>query len=306
MDLDEKQYELGGVVFGLDCPIGLFEDGWTPTSAQLRTKRTAMPAGHGTRFGREVRGSATWGFKLFTNCDTEEDAWAALAELQDAWEDEDVLGVADVVVPLRYTVAGQTRRVYGRPGRWTATPNNFSLSGRIDITCDFDTVDQLVYEDELQTQTIGLQAPYDPDAGITIPTIVPFTTRPRRVSRDSTVTVGGTVPTPVWLTFNGPLANAEVEAVAKPKTATRPAFEGWTAELLDPVAENDPVTIDARVWARSATLRSGGGVRVSPRRTRISKMLLPPGQHDLIFTGDDVTGQASVTVSWHNAHQSPR
>lgn len=298
-DLQEKQFALGRVdgsevVFGLDAPVHLLDDGWAPTSAELRSSATNRAYGNGKRFGRDFRGSATWGFKGFTNAEDEETAWEYLADLQAAWEDDALEEQPDAVVPLRYRVANRTLRVYGRPRRWTATPTNESLNGVIRVVSDFEVSDPLVFEDQLQSQTIGLSVPFDPSAGVQIPARVPFRTRSRRVSRDSTITVGGKVPTPCWLTFTGSMSGAKVVG------------PGWTVELLDAVHSGDPVTVDGRSWVRSAVRQSGGGVRVDPRVTRISKILLPPGTHDIVFTAEDVTGASTVTVSWHNAQKSPR
>lgn len=80
----------------------------------------------------------------------------------------------------------------------------------------------------------------------------------------------------------------------------------WAAALIDPVLPGNPVTIDARPWVRAATQANGGGVRVSPRITRISKMWLPPGQHTVTFTGTSRSGAARVLVSWANAYRTPR
>lgn len=304
IELGEKQYELGGVVFGLDCPVVVTEDGWQPGSAERIGGKQQMPSGDGVRFGKQRYGSANWPFKLFTDGEDEQAGWAALAELESAWGADDVRATTDEVVALRYRVAKQTRRVYGRPGRWTITPNNFSLYGRIDIAADFDTVDQLVYEDAPQSVEVQIAPPLDRNAGLVVPFVVPATTTPRSGPRSGELNVGGTVPTPAIVTFSGPCTGAEV--VVSGTTLAGEPWDGWTCRLTDAVADEDDVVVDARPWSRSATRKNGGGVRINPRVTQISAMYLPPGHHELVFTGTDPSGTATVTLEWLNAHRSPR
>jgi len=300
--LAEKQYELGGVVFGLGCPVAVKEDGFAPGSPALRTADKERPVSDGIRVGRTRLGAATWGFTLFTtaqgdggDADPEIEAWDAVSELADAWAGDEVRDQPETVMPLRYRIAGQTRRVYGQPRRWQPTTNNLSLYGRIDVVADFTVVDPLIYDDELQTQEVAVAPPQDTSGGLRVPFRPPARLRRGAGTRQSRILIGGTKPTPISLTFNGPLG-----AGAKVVTSQ------WTAQLEEPVASDDPVTIDASPWARSVTKRSGGGVRVAPRITRISKMLLPPGFHDITFIGADPSGAASVTVAWRNARRSVR
>lgn len=294
MDLQEKQYELGGVVFGLDCPVEVKSNGWVPGTAAVRSQDVDHPTGDGVRLGKDYKGGATWSFSLFTNAQDEKSAWAALRELATVWDNEEIRTTSGAVMPLRYRVAGETRVVYGRPRRWTASPNNDSMQGKIEIECDFLVADPIVYSDVLQTKLIPIAPPLELDAGLLVPFIPPFNTAAGASVQESSVTIGGEISTPITLTFNGPVSDAAVRV------------GGWTAALPDPVDPDNPVTIDGRPWVRAATTRGGAGVRVSPRVTRISKMWLPPGHHEVIFTGEDITSTASVLVSWREAYRTPR
>lgn len=294
-ELQEKQYELGGVVFGLFAPVAVEASGWTPGSPDVRTSDIAQPSGDGIRMGQDFKGATTWSFSMFTDRESEDAAWAALAPLAGVWDSEQVRTESGEVMPLRYRLGGQTRRVYGRPRRWTISPNNASMSGRIDVEADFTTVDHLFYDDTMQSKSIYLVPPLagDLDAGIPVPFIPPFTSSVTTSSRDSTITIGGEVPTPIILEFHD---------VEEPLVR----IGDWAAGLVDPVLPGNPVTIDARPWVRAATQANGGGVRVSPRVTRISKMWLPPGTHEVSFTGTTRSGAARVLVSWANAYRTPR
>lgn len=292
-DLQEKQFELDGVVFGLYADIGLID--WDPGNATTRTSDQDNPTGDGRRMGRDFKTPGTWNFSLYVDGEDEDDGWRILANLAEAWDGDWVREEPDRVVPLRYRVAGQERVVFGRPRAWSAIVNNTSVQGRIDVECQFVLVDHRFYDAEQRGFRIPVAVPLELDAGLEVPFIAPFVTSAGASVRESSIEVGGDMPTPITLTFDGPIAEAAVR------------IGGWTAALVDPVPADNPVVIDGRPWVRSATyLSDGGGVRVSPRVTRISKMLLPPGHHEIVFTGDDPTSQASVLVSWRNAYRTPR
>jgi hypothetical protein len=159
------------------------------------------------------------------------------------------------------------------------------------VAADFETADHLYYDDEIESKTIPIAPVAEPGVGVIPPFIPPFVSTGTNPTRLGEVIVGGKRPTPVWLVFTGPVTNPKVISST-----------GWVAHIQDTVAAGDPVTVDARVWARSATRQSGGSVQMSPRITQISKLVLPPGSHTLTFTGTDPTGTASVTVNWRNAY----
>lgn len=306
--LGEKQYELDGVLFGLGCPIEVMENGWTPGGADIQNGDTNRAGGDGIRFGKDRTRSATWGFELFTNAEDEEGAWDSIGELGTAWGADDIRTESGPVMPLRYRVAGRAKRVYGRPRRWTATPNNLSLGGRIDVVADFATVDHRVYDDELKELSVPIAPPAPVDAGVIPPFIPPIGMRQASSPRLDSMTVGGTVPTPLIVRVDGPVASARVQVGINQAQSdgTQKRIGLIDVRLVDPVAYDDPVTIDAQPWVVAATKRSGGGVRLNPRITRISKMWVPPGKHDVIFTGVDATAQAAVTLTWRNASRTPR
>lgn len=291
-DLLDGQFELDGVVFGIDAPLEV--DTFSPGRAELITQRQKRDSGDGVSMGKDYYGSATWSFRVFTN-NLVEDAVTALAtydSLARAWPRESVRLTTGAVAALRYRLGGRTRVVFGRGGRWTPTVDSTLWTGFMAAAGDFETADHLHYADEIQTETISIATPLA-SGGIIPPFIVPFVSTGVNPARAGKIVIGGDSPTPVWLTFTGPVLNPKVIAPGQ-----------WVSEILDTVYPDDPVTVDARPWARSATRQSGGGVKVSPRVTKISQMYLPPGEHTLSFSGIDPTGTARVTVNWRNAYSS--
>lgn len=291
-DLLDGQFEINGLPFGLDLPVFVTDDGFNPNRAELVTSRTKTASGDGVRMGSDFYGSATWSFKMATDGLSDREALELYASIADVWPDEETRSTPGAVVPLRYRLGGRTRIVYGRGGRFTPAFTQTFWSGVIGVAADFETADHLHYDDEVENKTIQIAAPPG-SGGLIVPFIPPFSSAGANPVRNGTITVGGNRPTPVWLVFDGPVTNPKVTCSA-----------GWVAQVTDTVYDNEPVTVDARPWARSATRPDGSSVKVSPRVTKISKMLLPPGSHSLTFTGVDPTGTSSVTVNWRNAHSS--
>lgn len=293
-DLYDGQFELDGVTFGLDCPVWVTDDGFKPQTAELIGGSRKIAGGDGVRFGRRRRGSATWSFKLFTNDEEGATALASYAALGRAWPSEDVRLSLGEVSALRYALGGRTRVIFGQGGRWTPVVGNELFGGHLGAAADFETVDHLHYGDEVFSEAIPIGASSG-GGGFEVPFTPPFTTLGTNGPRAGQITIGGDSPTPVWITF----AAGSGATLVDPKVTV---VGGWTAEVLDTVYSGDPVTVDARVWRRSATRASGGAVLVNPRVTKISKMYLEPGTYNLNFTGTDSTATAVATVNWRNAY----
>jgi len=291
----DHQFELGGYRFGYDCPIEIDPSGFQPSGTSWRTSDAELPTEAGSRPGVDRKAVETWKFSLYTNCENDKEAYAALRGLQRAWDADEVRLEPGELVELRYRLAGETLVVFGRPRRFTPVIDNRSLSGMIPIQCDFDIMYPQAFEDELQTKTIPIGAPIDLQAGLLIPFIPPVTLSAGASEKKAEVVVGGDMKTPVVLTFTGPIAEGASAQIGD-----------WIAELRDAVPYDDPITVDSRPWVRSTTYKSGGGARVNPRTTRLSKMWLTPGRHSAVFRGEDPTVQASLQVSWRNARRSIR
>lgn len=293
-ELFEKQFMLGDVVFGLGCAVELKgEGGWVPGQPDRREDRVENPGDDGIRFGRTLKGAATWGFSLYTNQENENAAWSVLNELSRVWDQDDVRLTPGAAVPLQFCLNGQQRVVYGQPGRWTASPNNASMQGRIDIEADFTVVDDRAYSANVQTLEVPLGAPASADAGLIVPFIPPVVSSASTVSNKREIVVEGELPTPVTIKISGDISKPQV------------AIADWVAAINDDVEPGDPVTIDSRPWVRAITRQSGGGVEVAPRVTRVSKMWLKPGRYNVLFSGDS-QGGATALVSWRNAYRVPR
>lgn len=298
-EIYDGQFEIDGVKFGLHCPMSVEAGGFSPGRAALIGDPVKMAGADGIRFGRRRYGSSTWSFQMFADRSDPEGALASYAELGQAWPREEVRLNSDTVSMLRYALAGRVRVVFGQGGRWSPVITNALLGGTMAVAADFETVDHLHYSDEVFSEEVPIALPLS-TGGLIPPFIPPFTSTGSNGVRAGSISVGGDRPTPVWVVFTGPVSDPRID-VSGTLSDGKP-WAGWTAQVTDTVYSGDPVTLDARPWARSATRQGGGSVRVSPRVTKISQMFLPPGQHTINFSGMDPTGSASVNVHWRNAY----
>lgn len=294
-DLFNYQWELDGVVFGMGTDIE-HEADVAPGEASWRTQDQSNPNGDGMIPGRDKIDPGVWSFKLWTNCDSEGEALAAVERLAGVWMADDVRSSPGKVLPLRYRLNDRTRVVYGRPRRFAAPLSSEFHSGRIAITCDFQTVSHLFFDDaENSLPRITAMAPTI--GGFETPIVTPLSTLKTSVSQPNTFTVGGSKPTPMVIDFHGPSTNALLD------------IDGLLQVRLSGDVAGDAagtVTVDARPWVMSAFRADGAGVPglLSPR-TRLPRLLLKPGTHVATYSADgDLTGTSYATIRWHSAYAS--
>lgn len=178
--LKDHQFEIlsdgadSGVAFGIGLGVSLNADGFDPGSADWLVQDQDDPFSGVTRMGRDVRKGPTWTWAMHVNRHSEEDALESLEDLAEAWSPEDT-DTGDTFV-IRYMVGGRVRRVYGRPRRFAAPPNNAILSGMIPVTADFKLVDPNYYGDSMEAVTVGTQ--YTSKGGFVFPVTFPVMTLP--------------------------------------------------------------------------------------------------------------------------------
>lgn len=291
-DLLNNQWELDGVVFGQDAEIDT-EAEVTPSTYGLRTQDSPSPVGDATMFGRDLIEPDVWGFKLFTNVEDEQNALRLRSTLAKVWRADDVRKTPGAVKVLRYRMAGRTRRVYGRPRRFDAPLDNRMFSGLIAITCDFKLASELFFDDV--EQNIPVRASQSTSSGgFLVPFTVPLTLSSSLTPRATTFTVGGELPTPGIFDFKGPSTDAALE------------IDGaMRVQLTGTVPVGVTVTVDARPWVMSIYRDDGAGTAgLLNRRTRLPRLLLEPGAHEVTYSAYDPTGASGGAVRWHDAYPS--
>src|SRR5699024_3899623 len=101
----------------------------------------------------------------------------------------------------------------------------------------------------------------------------------------------GDAPTPITVTFYGPVANPRLYGV------------GWELGVTGNLAYHEKITVDA--LGKCVTRSDGANVYGwLTKYMRLNNAELQPGQHEIWFTGADETGTAKAVVSWSAAYWS--
>ena len=281
---------IGDVEFG-GMDTGIFITGWDTAGRSTRASRHDRPLGHGAFAGPEWFATETWTFELATNGRTMADSEEIAGRLERAWWAH--LPGSGESVALQYQTAPDRpwRTVYGRPTRFVGPASGIlSLQGAGRARCEFELLDPRKYSSNVQSVTIGIVS--ESTGGIIAPLWEP-------ISADGTftgtsarwITVGGDAPTPISVTFSGPLVDP------------RATIDGQEVGISGTVAEDLAMTIDGR---RSTVTRADGSHM--PGRltyaTRLDHLTVSPGRHEVIFSGFSPTNTGSATVTWMDASYS--
>lgn len=298
--LAEFQFELlpgmsdaDGFVFGIGADVSTDENGFHPGATAWATQNSQSPNGT-VNFGRDQLQGPVWAWDLFVNGEEVEDAAGTLAAATAAWRAMQIRLTPGAVLPLRYQFAGQTRRIYGRPGNFEPTMNNLVLNGFVPITCDFQAVDGYTYNDAYDTISLSLN---DSDegaggGGFIFPVILP-TNSAIPTEQVGSVAAGGDAETGLIVRFNGPITS--------PSLST----DNWTLSLPDyAIPTGQYVEIDTRPWANTVLLNGVTSVAGAlARRIRLNDIRLQPGSIEARFNGV-TTGIPSCTLTWASAWNS--
>jgi hypothetical protein len=265
-------------LFGIDSP---------------RVNDANVPAGWGDlSYGADLPAARNIEFVAWSNQTTETAALAALETFQAAW------GQADETLEL--TIAGPSRTwiAYGRPRR--SVPNlTDSLSGIIEVACQFRALDPRLYDATLTSTTVdlgtdvgGLEYPFDFPVGFG--SMTPGT---------ATLTNAGNAPTSLLVTITPTTETITNPIIINQTTGERVEFDGLTiapGKHLDvdfgarTVNIHDPYTAGGLVDAAATIDRT-----VSTWWTGTGT--LPVGANVITTTGSG--NGATVTYAFRSAWQ---
>ena len=274
----------GGVTVG-ETSEDLFLTDVELDLGDMRTGDAEWPIRHGSRPGVDYleAGSLTLTMCSSPNARDDAAANAAVSSFMRAWR----LGLREGpgrLAPLWVSVGGRSRVVYGRPGRIAppAPGSNAMKQGVAMLTAEFRILDPLVYAAEATETSVSVVP--KTLGGIIAPVFTPIKTTLTSDTSYRFVTVEGDADAPFSVTFHGPATDPKV------------TVNGTEVGLVGNVAYDEDVTVNGR--ARTVELANGdpAAARMS-RGTRIDRMLLPPGEHEIAFTATDRTGTARATVS---------
>jgi hypothetical protein len=210
LDLSDFQFEIlpdedsvDGVGFGIHLDVSVDDGGFDPGTAEWATQDGQNPLDGTTMFGRDTLLGETWAWNAHINRQTVGEALQTLRALRKAWRARGILDEPGKMAVVRYQMEGERRRVYGRPRRFAAPPDNKILNGYIPVTMDFKTAVATSFDDLEQITTVNFVV--DSDGGLRFPTRFPASPLPPG-EREGSILVGGDAPTyPVFTADHQPV-----------------------------------------------------------------------------------------------------
>lgn len=287
--MTDWQFTLNGVTFGSETSYVLreFEHGKPETRDQDRP----APREDGARMGRDYLSGAVFSFTLSVlKPEGATDAMDSLAILRKAWEGPRSES-GDVVALTFQRPGADPKRVYGRPRRFTPTWADV-IFGWIPVVAEFQTVDHRTYADAEGFNSVSLVPPSA--GGLEAPLVAPLSTVAQS-EEPGEITVGGDEDAWLVATFHGPVTRPVLEVL-----------DEWRMELAITLASDQSVTVDPRPWSRGVRRENGANVAgtLTGDSPRLSRLRVPPGEHVVVFRGEDETGTASLDVRWRDAYLS--
>lgn len=284
--MDDYQFELDGYLFGIGAEIATDADGFQPGGSSFTIQDSASPIGDVTFFGRDRLEGPTWAWNLHTDKTMDaESAIAAKRAIAKVWRADRIRKTPRAVLPLRYQLAGEVRRCYGRPRNFSAAPDNAILNGMLPMTCDFKVVEPYFYTDEVRTRSLTTVAAHG--GGFVFDLVFPISTAAgeARAGMLEAAEVGGDTDTPFEAVIHGPITNPTIE------------HGGWKIEIVGTVAYDQTVTVSTLPWDMKARRSDGLNMELSAK-TRLSSSFLSADGGEVKFGGTDGTGTARLDLSW--------
>ena len=284
-----------GFEFGIGSEVSVDENGFIPGPTDWAVQDGEDPTNGSTMFGRDRLLGPTWLWQLHVNRTNAEEALETLGRFKTAWHALSIRDTPGAVLPLVYRVGGRERRVFGRPRRFEAPPDNRILSGYVPVSVDFKCVDGYTYDAVEQEvvlqlgQNLADSDQVDSGGGFVFPVTFPVDTlMPTR--QLAQILIGGDAPAYPIVRFYG--------SVIGPKLIT----DDWVLSLDYSIAAGQWVEIDTRPWRQ--TVLSSDGASIAGRlgrRQRLSKIAFAPGRFEAKYVGFSST-TSTCSVRWANTH----
>lgn len=250
----------------------------------LRTSDEPWPLRHGARPGAEYldAGSITLTMVTPYGINDAAAADAATGRFLAAWR-RGLKEPPGVLTPLLVEVGGKARVVYGRPGRVSPPiPGSYGLEqGIAEIVAEFRVLDPVVYSPDPTGVTLSVIP--KSLGGIIAPIVTPVTTTITSGVEYRVITVPGTAPAPLRVTFHGPAEDPVVRV------------DGVEIGVTGTILYDEDIVADGRDRTVLFTDGRQAATRLS-RRSRLDRLVVDPGDHEISFSATDRTGTARVTV----------
>lgn len=288
----DLQFDLDGYEFGCSDAVEVAD--WDPSSAETRDQDVAGAGMDARMFGRDLLTPPVWAFTLRAKGSDTASVLAVLAELRTAWDAEGTRLTPQAVLPLRYRLGGRTRRVFGRPRRFTPVMSNL-IFGHVPVACDFALAEPWSYDDVEQTLTLTTGAVVT-GTPTSFPLSFPYLWGATAGSpRHGAIAIAGDRPTWLRLVITGPVGT----------TLTDPYVIVGDAvfQLRGVIGAQEQIVVSSLPWEQGVYRADGtvAAVMLDPA-ARLSQLRVPPGAHTVTFGGIDNTGTATCVFSWRHAH----
>ncbi len=285
-------------------------------SAELRASERDMPSEDGATFGQEYLGKRNWtiqgAIKSGTNsgtAGTSDGAWDSLSMLMRAWDYNRARLLPRAVLPLYFKRPGRELMVvYGRPERIDPDVTQ-SYAGFVTYQATFRQSDPKFYADATENVTLSsaqateggiLLRDYTQDSlTMTNAFLLPFTAVGSVSSSPGGYIQQGDVPAPVVFTFEVTSGTS----VTNPTLELRGTNDAvlWRVTLATTVLYGQTVTVNPNLWERSVLRNDGASLAGAYRGPRMAELLVPPGPVEFVYTGTNVGGGSSCSITLRDA-----
>lgn len=308
----DLQFDLDGYEFGCSDAVEVAD--WDPSSAETRDQDVAGAGMDARMFGRDLLTPPVWAFTLRAKGWDTASVLAVLAELRTAWDAEGTRLTPQAVLPLRYRLGGRTRRVFGRPRRFTPVMSNL-IFGHVPVACDFALAEPWSYDDVEQTLTLSTGAVVT-DTPTSFPLTFPYLWGATAGSpRHGQIAVAGARSTWLRLVITGPVGTTLTDpyVIISPRPdpdAPPPADAAQVPgaqvfQLRGVVGAQEQIVVSSLPWEQGVYRADGTVAAVTLDPTaRLSQLRVRPGTHNVTFGGIDNTGSATCTFAWRAANTS--
>ncbi|MEV5915835.1 hypothetical protein AB0M00_44000 [Streptomyces chartreusis] len=294
LELDDWQYDVGGVLIGADTSVQVLETSGLgrPPVRESDVEQPSMDglfAGPDYFGGRQIQVDAA--IRIPGNPAACHDMVATLQAVTDA---SDVRLVGGQGMALRVKRPGRpVKRLTVRTRRLDPEYRQV-IHGYVPLDMEFLAHDPTWYADEESLTELPLG--WLTGGGFAAPVVAPLYVQDGTVAADRPgwVTNNGTASAWPILRITGPCANVTITHVALGRSLALPTLN------LD---EDRWVEIDTRPGYRTVTWDNGGNASayLSPG-SRIDLFSIPPGTSEMRWTAFDSTNSARLRVTWRDAY----
>lgn len=292
--LGDDQFAIDDYVFGYRTTVDV--TAFDASYPDVVDQDKPLPREDGTSMGMDLFGGMTISIDLEVVEPTETAALDTLEAVKAAVMADDIRRVPQSYSVLSYRLAttGEQRRVYGRGRACAAASMDNAHVGFIPVAAQFRTITPYVYSDTEYVDSTNL-VPDDTLGGLIGPLIGPLYASGGGSGSRGFI-VGGFRPAWLATRVHGPIENPRVEIAGQ-----------WWYQLQTRIAKGDSVLVDPQPWSRQVR-RASDGANLAGYLTGTSAWLadmrVPPGAQEVLLSGVDATGTASVEVFWRTVRSS--